>query len=396
MMRRLLLLSLCTSLLLMASGCSNEADKQASQPAPERPPMPVETIIAKKQQVPIWLEFTGKTAATKRIEVQARVSGRLEKIFFKEGDIVEQGQALFAIEKTSYQAELARAKAVLQKDQASLALAIADVERYRPLVAEGLAPRATLEQYLARQGELEATILGDKAAIRDAELNLSYTEVTAPIDGRIGRKLVDIGNIVGYGQTTALTTIIADDPIYAYFNPTEEVFQVMRRYRDQDRMEARVRAPDTMAAILKRPHFSGQVDFSDNRVDPQTGTITMRALIDNPEHLLLEGTFVYTEVFVTQKRPFTIIPPEVVFDDQRGSYVYGVDDNDTVVRIDIRRGHSSRYYLTVPQGLEDNTRVIISGLAKVKEGLKVQPHDVTDTKGVLAIMRDKGMLPEME
>lgn len=394
MLRAWLALIFCFPFLLLPTGCTDDKKGEAAKQPAAPPPLPIEIIIAKKQNVPIWLEYTGKTAATKRIEVRARISGRLEQILFNEGDIVDKGQKLFVIEKDSYEAEVARTKAILQKDKASLALAVADVKRYEPLVADGLAPRATLEQYIARQNELEATIKGDLAAIREAELNLSYTDVLAPVTGRISRKMVDVGNIVGYGENTVLTTIIADNPIYSYFNPTEEEFQIMRKYRDSDTMDARVRVPDTMAALIKRPHFTGKVDFTDNRVDPLTGTITMRALIDNPEHLLLEGTFVYTEIFLTQKRPFFIIPPEVVFDDQRGSYIYTVTDENKIKRQDVQRGHSSRYYTTIPEGLEDGTKVVISGLAKVREGIPVQPTDVTETKSVISVMKEKGLMPQ--
>lgn len=395
MIRPLLLLTVAL-LSLTCAGCSDEKKEQQAQQPKEAPPLAVETIIIKKETAPIWLEYTSKTEATQRIVVRARVSGRLEQVLFNEGDIVERDEKLFVIEKDSYEAEVARSKAVLQRDQASLTLAIADVERYKPLVAEGLAPRATLEQYIAKQSELEATILADKAAIRDAELNLSYTDVLAPAAGRIGRKLVDVGNIVGYGENTDLATIVADNPIYTYFNPTEEELQAMRKFRDQDQMEARVRVPDTMKGLLGRSYFRGKVDFTDNRVDPQTGTISMRALIDNPEHMLLEGTFVYTEVFVTQKRAFTLLPPEVALDDQLGSYVYVAGDDNTVKRVNIKRGYSSRYFMTVPEGLEDGSRVIINGLAKIREGMKVDPTDVSATKGVLAAMKEKGMLPEQQ
>ncbi|WP_028580288.1 efflux RND transporter periplasmic adaptor subunit [Desulfogranum japonicum] len=385
---------LVLSLFLFASLSACNENQQAEQKPQQPPPMPVEVITVKQENIPIWLEYTGKTEATRRIEVRARIGGRLEQVTFNEGDVVEQGQILFVIEKDSYEAALAKAKATLQKNKASLALAKADVARYKPLVAEGLAPRATLEQYIARQGELEAIIIGDEAAIRDARLNLDYTEVVAPVTGRISRKLVDVGNIVGYGETTLLTTIIVDNPIYSYFNPTEEEFQIMRQYRDKDSMDARVRVPDTMAQIVNRPHFTGHVDFTDNKVDPMTGTITMRAIIDNPEHFLLEGTFVYTEIFLTGKSSFITIPPEVVFDDQLGSYVYTVGEQNTATKTYIERGHDNRYMLVVQKGLDEGTRVIINGLARLQEGIRVEPDDVTDTKSVLAVFKEKGMIPK--
>jgi len=189
------LLCLLLAVSLFAGGCS-EDKKEAAPEVKEPPPLPVETITVSKKQVPIWIEYTGKTEATKRVEVRARVAGRLDQVTFQEGDYVEKGALLFVIEKDKYQSELEQARSKRERDLATLELARKDVERYKPLVAEDLAPRVTLEQYEARVAELEATVKADEAAIRDAELNLSYTDVVAPISGRVSRKLVDVGNIV--------------------------------------------------------------------------------------------------------------------------------------------------------------------------------------------------------
>lgn len=204
-------------LLFSFCGCRNGQQEQAVKK--EAPPLAVETITVHKEPVPIWLEYTGKTEATKRVEIRARVAGALEKIRFTEGDHVRQGQRLFDIEQTAYLAALDQALAGRELDRASLQLALADVARYKPLVAEDLAPRATLEQYQAKAAELRAKIKADEAAIKEARLNLSYTEITAPISGVISRSYVDVGNIVGYGEKTLLTVIVADDPMYAYFVP---------------------------------------------------------------------------------------------------------------------------------------------------------------------------------
>lgn len=395
-MRKLSLAAIALVFLLL-SGCSDDKkEQQAKQPPKEAPPLPVEVVVVNKQPVPIWIEYTSKTEATRRIEVRARVAGRLEETLFKEGDLVEKDQKLFVIEKASYEAEVAKARAARAKNEASLKLATADVNRYKPLIAEGLAPRATMEQYQAREMELKASIQADQAAIREAELNLSYTDVLAPIAGRISRKHVDVGNIVGYSDKTLLTTIVADNPMYAYFNPTEEEFQIMRQHRDQEHMDARVRVPTSATALVERGSFSGKVDFTDNRVDRMTGTITMRAIVDNPDHNLLEGTFVYTEVFVTKKGKFMMVPPSVVTEDQRGSYLFTVDAENQARQVYIKRGYEGRYYLDIQEGLADGDKVIISGLPKLRNGLKVASQDVTDTKGVMAILKAGKMVPDTE
>ncbi len=387
------------SLFFIAAGCSNEQDKVQSdkkEKKAEPQPLPVEIIVVQKQKIPIWIEYTGKTKASREVEVRARVAGRLETAFFNEGDYVEKGKKLFTIEKATYQAAVSGAQARLEGDQASMKMARADVERYTPLVAEGLAPRVTLEQYQVKVMELAATIKADRAALREAQLNLQYTDVTAPISGRIGRINIDVGNIVGYGDKTLLTTIIADDPMYAYFSPNEEQFQLVKQYRSRAVLDARVTVPDSYRKMLDRKPLTGVVDFNDNRVDGMTGTITMRAKVDNPDHDLLEGTFVYVDLFVTDQAEFIMVPPGIVLDDQRGSFVYTVDEQGTAKRVDISRGLETRNYLAVTAGLKGGEKVILSGLARVRPGVRVDPTDVTESRGVTAILRKQGMIPEKE
>ncbi len=398
-MRNKLISLVLLFLFFITAGCSNDQDNiqsEKKEKKPEPPPLPVEVIVVQKEKVPIWIEYTGKTKASQEVEVRARVAGRLEAAFFNEGNYVEKGKKLFSIEKTTYEAAVSGAKARLEGDQASMKMARADVDRYKPLVAEGLAPRVTLEQHRVRVMELAAAIKADRAALREAELNLQYTDVIAPISGRIGRINIDVGNIVGYGDKTLLTTIIADDPMYAYFSPNEEQFQLVKQYRSRAVLDARVTVPDSFRKMLDRKPLKGVVDFNDNRVDGMTGTITMRAKVDNPDHNLMEGTFVYVDLFVTDQAEFIMIPPGIVLDDQRGSFVYTVDDKGTAKRVDISRGLETRNYLAVTDGLKGGEKVILSGLAKIRPGLRVDPTDVTESRGVIAILRKQGMIPEKE
>jgi RND family efflux transporter MFP subunit len=382
----------CVAASLFLSSCSEEKKDEAGAEKKAPPPLAVEVISVNNESVPLWISFTGRTEATKRVEVRARVSGRLDQVLFTEGDYVNEGDTLFVLEKDTYEAALAQAQAQLQKNQASLKLARADVERYRPLVAEDLAPRATLEQYEAREAELIAAIKADEAAIKEAELNLSYTDVSAPISGRVSRKLVDTGNIVGYGEQTVLTTIVSDNPMYAYFNPTEFQFQAMRTHKSQDQMPAIVNVSEDKQGLVQREPLRGEVDFSDNRVDNTTGTISMRAQVANDDHSLLEGTFVYVEVMITDQASFLLIPPGVVQEDQQGSYVYVVDENNTAKRVNIKSGYESRYYMIVTEGLEGGEKIVISGFAKLRPGVSLEPKDVSDSKGIKATLQKHGMM----
>ncbi|MEA3348181.1 MAG: efflux RND transporter periplasmic adaptor subunit [Pseudomonadota bacterium] len=317
-MKRLLIIGLMA--VLLAFPTTGFAKKQKEAQTPKKPALPVEVIVVKKEPVPIWLEFTGKTEASKRVEVRARVTGVLENVLFQEGSLVEEGEPLFKIEKETYLDDLEQAQAKRERDQATLDLAEANVKRFEPLVAEGLAPRLTLEEYQAKRNELIALVKADEAGIRNARLHLSYTTVRAPISGRISRLNVDIGNLVGFGEKTLLTTMVSDDPIYAYFHPSEEEFQIMLKMSSKEVLDARVRVPSQLKIIERKP-LKGQVNFTDNRIDSMTGTITMRATVANPEHKLLEGTFVYADIFVTDQISFLMVPPNVVLEDQQGSDV---------------------------------------------------------------------------
>lgn len=191
------------SALMLLSGCTEEKKATKRQVLP---PLTVETVTVHQKLMPIWIQYTGMTKATSDQEIRARVSGRLQKIYFKDGDQVKKGDKLFLIEQSQYKSNLQSAKAKKRQDEAALALAKTNVERYKPLVKDGLAPRATLEQYEARYGELLAAIGGDDAAIQNAELELSYTVITAPVSGQVSARRVDVGNLVGYGESTVLTT----------------------------------------------------------------------------------------------------------------------------------------------------------------------------------------------
>lgn len=378
--------------LLFFSACSEEK-KHQTPPSP--PPLSVETISVSKAPLPIWVQYTGTTKAYNEQEVRARVSGRLEKIYFNDGSFVKKNAPLFKIEQAQYIAALDAARARKQRDIASQELAKADVDRYTPLVNEGLAPRATLEQYQARYAEFSAQILADEADIAGARLQLDYTIVRAPVSGRVSARRVDIGNLVGYSEPTLLTTIMQINPIYVYFNPPEEDVQRIFKFASKRRLDAFIEVQSTALGSSQTERLDGYVDFSDNTVDPLTSTITVRAVIDNPKQQVMPGAFVYVDIFVTDKVPLLMVPPQVVFEDQLGKFVY-IDNNGTAERRNVSTGFSTRFYTVVTNGLENGEHVVINGLMKVRAGTKLNATDVTDTKGMMAIIRQNHLLPEQE
>jgi len=381
------LTTILLSSLILFNACSSEKPQQVKK---EMPPLSVNTITLKKEPVPIWKQYTGMTKASSAQEVKARVPGILKKIYFEDGARVIKGQKLFMIEQDQYIAVRDAARAKKAQDEASLRLAEADVARYAPLVEEGLAPRATLEQYQAQRAGLQAAIAGDIAEIKKAQLELDYTMVRAPISGTTSVRRVDIGNLVGQGESTLLTTIVSTDPIYAYFSPSQKDVRMFQKYRNKDKPDAFINVPGSIDEI----RLDGFVDFSNNIVDPLTSTITMRATIDNKEGKVLPGTFVYINLFINDKYKFLMIPPEVIFNDQLGSFVYIVDKNSTIKRADITTDYSSKYYVSVKDGLKDGDRLIVSALVKLKPGRKVTPTDTTQTQGIKAVLEKNNLIPE--
>jgi len=374
-------------LLALFSACSDEKPVQVQK---KLPPLSVETITLKKEAIPIWREYTGTTKASSTQEIRARVPGILKKIYFEDGQLVKKGQRLFMIEQDEYIASRDAAKAKKAQNEASLKLANADVARYEPLVKEGLAPRATLEQYQAQQAGLIAAIAGNIAEIKKAQLSLSYTMIRSPISGRVSARKVDVGNLVGQGEATLLATIMSIDPIYAYFSPSQNDVRLFEKYKNKEKPDAFIEVKGQHDTF----RLDGFIDFSNNEVDSQTSTITMRATISNKDAKVLPGTFVYVNVFVNDTFEFLMIPPEVIFADQRGSYVYIVDANNKAKRVDIETGYSSKYYTSVTKGLKDGDRVIVSALVKLKNSMSVDAKDVTQIKGIAAILQKNKLIPK--
>jgi len=377
--------------LLLLSGCGEEKQKKALK-AP--PPLNVETVTVNKKNFPMWVQFTGTTKAVSDQEIRARVSGRLEKRFFEDGAYVNKGDKLFLIEQSQYKSNLDKAKSQKKKDEASLALAKADVKRYQPLVKEGLAARSTLEQYEANRDALYASIAADEAAIQNATLELSYTIIKAPISGQIGARKVDVGNLVGYGESTLLASVVQTDKIYTYFSPSEKNAQTIYKFKSRDKLPAFIEVRGQGKDIFKRKRLDGFVDFTNNTVDPLTSTVSMRATIENKNKAIYPGTFVYINVFITDQHEFVMVPPQAILEDQLGKFVYTVDENASAKRTSIEPGFSTRYYTSIHKGLKSSDKVVISGLVKIQNGRKLAPKEVTDTKGVEAVLKKHNLIPE--
>ena len=382
-----ILVSILMTSTVLFTACGEEKQVQAVK---EIPAVKVNTITIKKEPIAVWKDYTGTTKAVSEQDVKARVSGILEEVYFTDGANVKKGQKLFKIEQTDYKAQLEEAKANKQKNKASLMRAQADVKRYAPLVKEGLAPRATLDQYEAEYARFKAAMSANDAQIKRAKLNLSYTIVRAPIDGRVSARKVDVGNLVGEDKSTVLTTIMSIDPIYAYFSVSQKDLTILQEYSKSKKPYAFIELKGRRDTL----RLDGSVDFTNNKVDIATSTVTLRATIDNKEGKVMPGAFVYVNIFINDEYSFIMIPPEVIFADQLGKFVYILGDNNKAKRVDIKTDYETKYYINVKDGLKDGDRVIVSALAKLQKDLKVEATDMTETLGIQAIIKKNNLIPE--
>ncbi|MCP4577577.1 MAG: efflux RND transporter periplasmic adaptor subunit, partial [Deltaproteobacteria bacterium] len=269
-------------------GCKKE-NKQAAAPPP--PTVTVEKVTLKT--VPVHLNYVATTESIKTVDIRARVEGFLEERRFVEGADVSQGDIIFVIEKAPYEAELEMSLAQLARDKASLSFAKDQVKRYKPLAEQDFVTQESLEDYETKAREAAAAVKADLAQIKQNRLNLGYCTMYAPLNGRIGRTLVNVGNLVGAGQDTKLATIVQLDPLYVYFSPSEKDLRLILKHRQEKNIPVNIILSDGSTYV-----HPGKVDFIDNTADPKANTINMRAVIPNPEKTLLPGIYVQADLFL--------------------------------------------------------------------------------------------------
>ncbi len=365
-----LLLILITILALLLSACEDKKEPKI-EVKKEIKKVDVDVHTLKKEQYEIWVDFSGKTEAFKSVNVTSRVGGELKKIFFEAGDNVKKGDLLFKIDDSQYKAILEQKMASLQKNKASLNLAIANVKRYKPLVEKGLAPREKLDELLANQKQLQAVVNADSATIKQAELDVEYTTIRATIDGQIGKSLVDVGNLVNVSSTT-LAKIVDSEYLYVNFNPSSKEVSLIKKYKSEDNPRVKVRLENSDDRI----EVKGNIDFIDNNTNETTGTVFIRAKIDNKENIIFPGTFVEIKLFITDKIPLIAVHPNTLGQNQLGSFVYIVDSENKIRIRQIESQYSNNDLVLIKDGLNEGDRVIVSNITKLKDGLLVNPKEV--------------------
>ncbi|WP_225767478.1 efflux RND transporter periplasmic adaptor subunit [Inquilinus sp. Marseille-Q2685] len=352
----------------------NESSSTEGQSAPPPPPVTVASPLVKR--ITEWDEFTGRYEATATVEVRARVSGYLQSINFADGAMVKQGDVLFVIDPRPYQAAVDSAKADLNSAQARLDLAKVQLDRAQSLVAQSNVSRSAYDQAVQERRAAEAQVQQTTAALQSAQLNLDFTQVRAPMAGRVSNRRVDIGNLVtGDPNATLLTTIVALDPIYFEFDMSEADYLAYQRAvargllpstRDNETI-IQTRLPDEQ----EWPH-AGTMNFVDNQIDPGSGTIRARAILQNKDLFITPGQFGRLRLPGSNEYDAILIPDSAILTDQSNRIVMTVKDDGTVEPKIIRPGPTQPGGLRiVREGLTGQEKVIINGLVRARPGAKV-------------------------
>jgi len=365
----------------LTAGCDQSPSQASGQ---KEAPLPVVSVAKPiEREIVEWDEYTGRFDAKETVEIRARISGYLNEVKFKDGQQVKQGDLLFAIDARPFERALDQAKAELFAAKTKVENASLDVERGRPLLERQVISDKTFDDRMAVMKDAQAAVKVAEAKVKSAELDLSFATIAAPISGRIGRSLVTAGNWVSAGSasgTTLLTTIVSQDPIYIYFDVSENNYIKYKRLgeRGVQAGAADVGALVEVALPDERgfPH-KGRLDFLDNRLDQGTATLRARAVLSNKADLFSPGLFARVRVTGTQAYVTVLVPDEAIGTDQTNKYVLVVQDDGMVERRNVKSGPLIDGLRVVREGLAANEWVVTRGLQRARPGSKVEPKRLT-------------------
>jgi RND family efflux transporter MFP subunit len=374
-MTRAILLGSVLFAAQLVAGCDNQTATSAGPP----PAPPVTAARPLQKMITEWDEYTGRFTALETVEVRARVSGFIESVHFNEGQMVKQGDLLFVIDRRPYRLAVEQAKADLERAQAKLEIASLDVQRGAPLVRNQTVTEREFDTRKSTEKDAAGQVGSADAAMKQAELNLEWSEVRAPIGGRISDKRVDAGNLITGGPSgaTLLTVIVSVDPIHFVFDASEADFL---HYSRLAQTGARPSSRDVQNPVAVRLAdetdfvHRGHMDFVDNAINPKTGTMRGRAIFDNMDGLLTPGSFGRLRLFGGEHDAL-LVPDAAIASDQSRKIVFTVADDGTVGTKLIELGPIVDGLRVVRSGLAATDRIVIDGIQRARPGQKVKPED---------------------
>jgi RND family efflux transporter MFP subunit len=362
-------------LLLLAGGCGKSGG--GAQPPP--PQVSVAQVLEKR--VKDWDEFTGRLQAVESVEIRPRVSGYIDKVAFTEGSEVKRGDLLFVIDPRPYQAEYDRAAADVKRYKTALELARIELVRVQRLKDSGAVSEEELDERKSTVAQAEANVAGSEAALEAASLNLNFTKVTSPITGRVSRAEVTRGNLVTGGSNggTLLSSVVSMDPIYLYFDGDEQTYlRYTQMARDGERPSSR-NAPNPVQVGLANeegfPH-PGTMDFVDNQLNPQTGTIRARAVLENKDGQFTPGLFARVQLLASGEYSAILIEDRAVNTDQSQKYVLLLGAGNQVEYRKVKLGRVIDGLRVVREGLKPGDVIVVNGAQRVHPGVTVTPQRV--------------------
>jgi multidrug efflux system membrane fusion protein len=333
------------------------------------------------REVVEWDEYTGRLGAVESVDVRARVSGYLESIHFKDGEVVNKGDTLFVIDPRPFKASLAAAEGDALAFESRLALARNDLERANTLVQSKAISREDFDTRAKEADAAAASLQAAKARIESARLDVEFTEVRAPMGGRIGRHEVSVGNLVsgGTANSTVLANIVTTDPLYCYFDVDEQAYlRYIRLIKSGQRESSRTHPTPVRVALLDETEFTheGRMNFVDNQIDQLTGTLRGRAVLDNSDLALIPGVFVRLQMPGSAPFRAVLVPDRAIGADQSDRFVFVVDDKNVVRQKVISLGRIIDGLRVVRGGLDGSETVVVDGIGRVRVGQAVTPERV--------------------
>jgi membrane fusion protein, multidrug efflux system len=354
-----------SGLILLLCGCANKQTAQAAAPGGGRPPAPVVVSTVEQRDVPVQITAIGNVEAYQTVQIRSQVNGQIQKIYFREGEDVRKGQILYTLDKRPFQAALEQAEGMLKRDEAQAANAKMEADRYTDLEGQGVISREQADLQRTQASSNSAAVYADKAAVDAAKVQLEYTDIYAPMDARTGALMINVGNLVKANDTPFLVQLNQITPIYVTFTVPEIRLAEVRQFV--------AKGLKVLAYPKSQPGnpAEGQLTFIDNGVDPQTGTVKLKATFQNKDKRLWPGEFVNVVLNLSTVKNAMTVPTKAIQSGQQGDYVYVVTKEGTADPRQVTSVGTYQNLTLVKGGLNSGETVIVDGQLRVAPNGKV-------------------------